>query len=106
MHLLSTEHELPRLADMLAGFASREGLILRKAFVEESATDLAAFAAFVDAASCPEIGAVLLPSLLHLVAIDPSTNLRQIFEKATDTRVMLLDSQNADPGRIATPLTH
>jgi hypothetical protein len=106
MHLLRAEHELPGLKDMLAGFATQEGFILREAFVEDSATDLTAFAALVEAASRPEIKVVLLPSLLHLAAIDSSTNLRQIFEKATDARVMLLNSPKHNLGRAAEPIAH
>lgn len=104
--MVPDDDELLAVGEAMARFAGENGFILTEVFVEEPAMELSAFAAFVQAASEPEITCVLLPSLLHIAGSFSYRDFRSIFETATGTRVLLLDSRTRDTSCIADAVHH
>jgi hypothetical protein len=104
--LMPDDDDLLALGEALARIAGENGFILTEVFVEESATELTAFAEFVQAASRSEITFALLPSLLHIAGSFSSSDFRLTFETATGARVLLLDSLTHDAHCVADAVTH
>jgi hypothetical protein len=90
--LLSDESAIEQLEVQMAVFARREGFSMGYTYVERAATSLAALEALVEFVGRSEEAAVVIPSPLHFLAIDGPINLREIFERATGTRVLMLTS--------------
>lgn len=88
--LLRTEGEFVRAKDRLTEFAEREGFALGELFVEEETTAPAAFEALIEAASHDEVGAVVVPSMLHLTALCAPTAMRNRFEHLTGARLLVV----------------
>jgi hypothetical protein len=90
--LLSSDGAVEQLVAQMAVFARREGFSMGYTYVERAATSLAALEALVEFVGRTEDAAVVIPSPLHFLAIDGPINLREIFERATGTRVLMLTS--------------
>ncbi|WP_237771236.1 hypothetical protein [Kribbella sp. ALI-6-A] len=67
-HLLMTAGELAKTKDRLGAFAQVDGFTMGTIYVENPDTTPAAFEALVDAVIRYEATAVVVPSLIHLVA--------------------------------------
>jgi hypothetical protein len=88
-HLLMTNDELAETKERLEQFASVEGFAMGTIYVEGSATTPAAFEALIEAVNRYQVTAVVVPSLLHLVALASTHNVKDTFERATGARVMV-----------------
>lgn len=90
--LLSSDSAVEELVVQMAVFARREGFSMGYTYVERAATSFSALEALVEFVARTEDAAVVIPSPLHFLAIDGPINLREIFERATGTRVLMLTS--------------
>jgi hypothetical protein len=66
-----------------------EGFAMGTIYAENSASSPAAFEALIEAIHRYEVTAVVVPSLLHLVALTATQNIKGAFERATGARVLL-----------------
>lgn len=89
-HLLTADDGLAEIKDRLEQFAEVNGYSLDAVYLEESVTTLTAFAGLIEAVNEYKGSAlVLVPSLLHFQALDPSTDIKGIFESLTGARVLV-----------------
>jgi hypothetical protein len=89
-HLLTDDDELAETKTRLEQFAEGNGYSTDAVYLEESVTTLAAFAGLIEAVNEYKGSAVVLvPSLLHFQALDPSSDIKGIFESITGARVMV-----------------
>ncbi len=87
--LLVTDDHLETVERELAAFAQAEGFSMGFTYVEQPGAWPAAFEALIEAVSRFEVTAVVLPSLLHFAALGVPTDIRDSFERATGTRVLV-----------------
>jgi len=88
-HLLMTDDELVVTKVRLEEFAAVEGFAMGNVYVEDAATTPAAFEALIEAVNRYEVTAVVVPSLLHFVALSAVHDIKDTFERATGARVMI-----------------
>jgi hypothetical protein len=89
-HLLTTDDDLAATKDRLEQFAEINSYPLGAVYLEESMRTLTAFACLIEAVNeCKENAVVLVPSLLHFQVLDPSTDIKGIFERTTGARVLV-----------------
>ncbi|GAB3823898.1 hypothetical protein [Kribbella italica] len=88
-HLLMTDGELADLKDQLEEFAKAEGFAMGTIYVDETDTTPAAFQALIEAVNRYEVTTVVLPSRLHFDALAVTHDVRNTFERATGTRVVI-----------------
>jgi hypothetical protein len=88
-HLLMSDGELADTEDLLEQFAKVEGYTMGTIFKEDSSTAPAAFKAMIDHVIRYEVTTVVIPSRLHLGALDVSHNVQNVFERATGARVIV-----------------
>jgi hypothetical protein len=72
-------------------FAYTEGFSMGFTYVEESGTQLSAFEALVESVVRHQITAVVLPSILHFAVLGLPHDIKDMFERATGARVLLLN---------------
>ncbi|MFF1822513.1 hypothetical protein ACFVWG_34745 [Kribbella sp. NPDC058245] len=78
-----TRVELDQAAVQLAVFARRRGFVLRKVFVEQLATDPAAFDALVHMVKQREIPVIVVPTDAHLSAVGGGETKARRLERET-----------------------
>ncbi|GAA1711559.1 hypothetical protein GCM10009745_69570 [Kribbella yunnanensis] len=88
--LLVTDGQVNQLEREMARFAHAEGFSMGSTYVEKPGTWPAAFEALVESVNRYDVTAIVLPSLLHFAVLGP--DIKNIFERATDARVLVLDS--------------
>ncbi|MFB6718686.1 hypothetical protein ACFCV3_00910 [Kribbella sp. NPDC056345] len=88
-HLLMTDGELAGIEDKLEEFAKVEGYTMGTIFKEDSSTAPAAFRAMIDHVIHYEVTTVIIPSRLHLGALDVNHDVQKTFERATGARVIV-----------------
>jgi hypothetical protein len=87
--LLPIDDDLDAARDGLIQLAEGNDSALAAIYLEESMQSLVAFSALVEAIhDCHVSVVVLVPSLLHLQALDPSTDVRGVLEQTTGARVL------------------
>jgi hypothetical protein len=91
-HLLMTNNELAETKERLEAFAQLEGFAMGTIYVEDSATTPAAFEALIKAVDRYEVTAVVVPGLIHFVALASTHDVKATFERATGARVMVAAS--------------
>lgn len=89
--LLVTDGQVNQLEREMAKFAQTEGFSMGFTYVEKPGTWPAAFEALVESVTRYDITAVVLPSLLHFAVLDAPHDIKDMFERATGARVMVLD---------------
>ncbi|TDW21240.1 hypothetical protein [Kribbella kalugense] len=89
-HLLTAEDELAEAEACMKRFAEGNGYSLGAVYLEESVRTLTAFTGLIQAVNEHQGSAtVLVPSLLHFQALDPSTDVKDAFERTTGARVVV-----------------
>lgn len=90
-HLLVCTSEVNRTKEHLTAFAKTSGLELAATFVEDDPRrPLLAFERFFHAVMRDQVKVVLVPSLLHLVALG-SPRMKEYFEATTQAQVQVLN---------------
>jgi hypothetical protein len=89
-HLLVCTSEVNRTKERLTHFAATSNLELAATFVEEDQRQPAAFGRLLDAVIRDEVEVVLLPSILHLMALGSPRHIKDYFEAATGARVITM----------------
>lgn len=101
-HLLMSDLELIDAKERLCYFAKVQRLRLGTIYVEEIETWLAAFEALIADATKKTISGVLMPSMLHFAVLGAPRTVRQHFEDATQTRVIVaMETVSFSPGEAA-----
>ncbi len=90
--LLVTDGQVSQLEQAMTKFALASGYSMGFTYVEKPGTWPAAFGALVESVNQYDVTAVVLPSILHFMVLDASHDMKDIFERATGVRVMVLDS--------------
>lgn len=91
-HLLVCTSEVDRTKERLSAFAKTSGLELAATFVEEDPRrPLLAFERLFQAVMRDHVPVVILPSLLHLMALGSPKHIREYFESTTEAQVVILD---------------
>jgi hypothetical protein len=88
--LLVTDGQVRQLEREMARFAMTEGFSMGFTYVEKPGTWPAAFEALVESVNRYEVTAVGLPSLLHFAVLGATHDIRDLFERATGARVLVL----------------
>src|SRR5690349_3815027 len=78
-HLLVCTSEVNRTKERLTQFAASSDFELAATFVEQDVRSPATFGRMLDAAIRDEVEVVLLPSMLHLMALGSPRNIRAYF---------------------------
>jgi hypothetical protein len=73
-------------------FACAEGFSMGFTYVEEPGTQPFAFEALIESVVRHQIAAVVLPSILHFAVLGLPHDIKDMFERATGARVLLLDT--------------
>jgi hypothetical protein len=94
--LISAEADLQEVESQMALFARTEGFSMGIIYIDEPKTWPAVFESLMQSASGDEVAAVVLPSLLHFAVLVPTHDVKDTFERATSTRVLLLNSPSSD----------
>lgn len=89
--LLVTDQQVEAVKCEFATYARKEGYSMGFTYVEYPGRWPAAFEALIEAVKRYEITAVVLPSLLHFGALDPSAGFSEHFEDATGARVLVVN---------------
>jgi hypothetical protein len=89
--LLVTDDQVDQLEREMAKFAQAEGFSMGFTYIEKAGTWPAAFDALMQSVNRYEITAVVLPSLLHFAVLDAPHDIKDMFERATGARVVVLD---------------
>jgi hypothetical protein len=90
--LLVTDGQVSQLEREMAKFAMTEGFSMGFTYIEKPGTWPAAFEALVESVDRYEVTAVVLPSMLHFAVLGASHDIKDMFERATGARVLVLDS--------------
>lgn len=90
--LLVTDGQVSELERQMALFAQEEGFSMGFTYVEKPGTWPAAFEALTESVNRHEVTAVVLPSLLHFAVLGASHDIKNMFERATGARVLVLGS--------------
>ena len=88
--LLVTDGQVSQVEREMAQFAQKEGFSMGFTYVEKPGTWPAAFEALIESVNRYEVTAVVLPSLLHFAVLGANHDIRDIFERATGARVLVL----------------
>ena len=88
--LLVVENQIEELKCDMAAYAEAEGFTMGHVYVERPESWLSAFGAMTESISRYAVTAVVLPSLLHLVGIGMSTDIRDSFERSIGARLLVL----------------
>lgn len=102
-HLLISDADFAMTLDQLDHFAKSQDYALAAVYVEQAETAPAAFEALVDAVNRGEVGAVVLPSILHFAVLGAPTRFKAYFEHATGARVLVATQP---PHRLVGPDKH
>jgi hypothetical protein len=90
--LLVTDGQVNQIERQMAVFAKAEGFSMGFTYVEKPGTWPTAFEALIESVSRYEVTAVVLPSMLHFAVLGAPLNIKEMFERATGARVLLLES--------------
>lgn len=89
--LLVVDSQVTELARLMADFAQAEGFAMGHIYVEKLGSWPAAFEALIESVNRYEATSVVLPSLLHFAMHDSPFHIKETFERATGTRVLVLN---------------
>lgn len=89
--LLATDDQIDEIKRLFVRFATTEGYSMGSTYVEQASRWPAAFEALIEAVNRYQVTAVVVPSLLHLAALDASSGFRTRFEDATGAHVLVAD---------------
>lgn len=91
--LVATAAEVQKLERQMSLFAQSAGFSMGFVFIDEPDIWPAVFETLIEALRRHRITAVVLPSLLHLAVLGATHDIKGTLERATGTRVLLLDSR-------------
>lgn len=90
--LLVIDGQVNLIEREMATFAKARAFSMGFTYVEKPRTWPAAFEALLESVTRHEVTAVVLPSMLHFAVLGAPLNIRDMFERATGARVLMLDS--------------
>jgi hypothetical protein len=88
--LLATDGRVKELERQMDRFAQTKGFSMGLKYVEKPGMGPVAFEALIESVTEHEVTAVILPSMLHFAVLGAPLNIREMFERATGARVLVL----------------
>ncbi|MFF1820575.1 hypothetical protein ACFVWG_24940 [Kribbella sp. NPDC058245] len=89
--LLVTDGQVSQLERAMTKFALASGYSMGFTYVEKPGTWPTAFEALVESVNQDDVTAVVLPSILHFMVLGAPHDIKDIFERFTGARVIVLD---------------